>query len=325
MANTKQQAPLLPAYLISGEDELKRETVMKRLRARLEKMGDLSFNSESFSGLTCTGDEVVVAAKTLPFASEVRLVEVTDVDKLKKADSEILVNYLQSPCATTVLALVGSKVAKNTRLYKAVAALGKTAIIDCAPIARRDMGKAVRSMAVGHGIALTEGAAAALLDLVGTNTVSLDGELKKLALSHRGSDPVNENEVVNMVARTAEVKPWDFVDAFSRRNASRCVYLLNRMEKMSPFALLAMCTTRIRELITVKALMRRGEQGRIASVLKMPDWRVKNHRSFANGFSTEELIEALRSARDAEQSMKSGSNQDEIFLTWMLNVCKRSY
>ena len=323
MANTNKQVTLLPAYLVSGEDELKRETVMKRLRARLEKMGDLSFNSETFSGLTCTGDQIVTAANTLPFASEVRLVEVHDVDKLKKADSEILVSYLKQPCETTVLALVGGKVAKNTRLYKAVAALGKSAIIDCSPIARKDLGSAVRAMAVGHGIALTQGAAAALIDLVGTNTVSLDGELKKLALSHRGTDPVNENEVLGMVARTAEVKPWDFVDAFSRRNAGRCIYLLNRLESMSPFALLSMCTTRIRELITVKALMRRGEQSRIASVLKMPDWRVKNHRSFANAFSTEELIQALRTARDAEQAMKSGSDQEQTFLAWMLGVCKR--
>ncbi len=38
-------------------------------------------------------------------------------------------------------------------------------------------------MAVGHGIALTQGAAATLIDLVGTNTVALDAELKKLSLS----------------------------------------------------------------------------------------------------------------------------------------------
>ncbi len=323
MATSKKQPPLLPAYLIVGEDELKRETVIKRLRGRLGKMGDLSLNSESFSGLTCTGDQVVGAANTLPFASEVRLVEVHDVDKMKKADSEFIVSYLEEPCRTTVLALLGTKVAKNTRLYKAVASIGKNAIIDCAPFARRDLAGAVRSMAVGHGIALTPGAAAALIDLVGTNTVALDGELRKLSLSHRGTDPVNENEVLSLVARTAEVKPWDFVDAFSRRNAERCIYLMNRLGGTSPFALLSMCVTRIRELITFKALVRRGDQARIASVLKMPDWRLKNHRSFAQQFSMEELIAALRAARDVEQAMKSGANQTEEFVSWMLVVCKK--
>ena len=95
---------------------------------------------------------------------------------------------------------------------------GKTAIIDCTPFERREMGKVVRSMAVGHGITFTEGAASALLDLVGTNTVSLDAEIRKLSLSHRGSDPVNENEVLSMVSFTKEIKPWEFVDAFAARN-----------------------------------------------------------------------------------------------------------
>lgn len=322
MTATSKQPTLLPVYLIAGEDELKRETVMKRLHARLSKMGDLSFNSETFSALTCTGEEVVTAANTLPFASEVRLVEVHEVEKLKKTDSEMLIDYLKEPCQTTVLALVGQKLAKNTRLYKAIAAFGKNAVIDCAPFARKDLGNAVRSMAVGHGIALTQGASATLIDLVGTNTVALDAELKKLALAHRGTDPVNENEVLSLVSRTAEIKPWEFVDAFAARNGKRCVYLLHRMD-VSPFALLAMCTTRIRELITVKALAQRGQQASAAKVLKMPDWRLKNHRVWARGFSMSELVEALRSARDAEQSMKSGSNQQDAFVFWLLNVCRK--
>lgn len=322
MANSKQQS-LLPVYLIAGEDELKRETVLKRLHTRLEKMGDLSFNFEKFSAPTCTGDQIVAAANTLPFASEVRLVEVHDVEKLKKADLDEVLAYLKEPCTTTVLALLGQKVPKNSRLYKAVQSFGPTAYIDCAPFARKDLGKAVRSMAVGQGITFTEGAASALIDLVGTNTVALDAEIRKLALSHRGSDPVNENEVLSLVSRTAEIKPWEFVDAFSGRNASRCIYLLNRMESVSSYALLAMCVTRIRELISVKALMARGQQGSMATVLKMPDWRLKNHRAWANGFAMEELTAALTSARDAEQEMKSGSNPDETFLLWMLSVCSR--
>ena len=295
---------------------------MKRLFARLSKMGDMSFNSETFSGLTCTGEEVITAANTLPFASEVRLVVVNDVDKLKKADSELLVAYLKEPCETTVLALKGQKVAKNTRLYKAVLAFGGKAIIDCAPFARKDLGSAVRSMAVGHGIALTQGAAATLIDLVGTNTVALDAELKKLSLSHRGADPVNENEVLSLVSRTAEIKPWEFVDAFASRNGKRCIYLMNRMDA-SPFALLAMCTTRIRELITVKALSERGQKAMCSKVLKMPDWRLKNHYACARGFTMNELIRALCSARDAEQDMKSGSDQMQSFISWFLGVCKK--
>lgn len=322
-AQKKQNAPLLPVYLICGEDALKRDTVMKRLRARLSALGDLSFNSDEFSGETAIGADIVSACNTVPFASPVRLVEVRAADKLKKADSEELVAYLDSPAETTVLALIAEKLAKNTRLYKAVAKHGKTAVIDCAPLKRFELPKAVRAMAVGHGVTLTEGAAVKLVDLVGEDTVHLDSELKKIALAHRGTDAVNEHEIVAMVSRTAEVKPWEFVDAFAARDARKCLLYLGRMDSVSPHALLAMCTTRLRELVCARALADRGNPRGVAAALKMPDWRVKNHATWARGFTSAQLRAALVAARDAERAMKSGADPDAAFLEWVLGVVAR--
>ena len=322
MDTTANKNSLLPVYLIAGEDELKKERVIERLHKRLETMGDISFNSEYFSGDSATGSEIVVACNTLPFASEVRLVQVDKADRLKKADLEQILSYLSKPCFSTVLALLATTVTKNSRLYKAVIAFGKTAFISCAPFARKDLNSAVRSMAVSHGVAFTEGAAAAL-DLVGTNTIALDGTIKKVSLAHRGSDPVNEGEVYALVARTSTIKPWEFVNAFSSRNLERSFLLLNRVEDGSPYRLLGMCVTRMRELLTVRALEQRGESSRVADVLKIPEWRVRNLRGWAKNYSSEELIEALRLARDAEQLMKSGKDPDTAFLEWLIAVVTR--
>ena len=319
----KQDAPLLPVYLVSGEDALKRDTVMKRLRARLAAMGDLSFNSDEFAGESALGADIVAACNTVPFASPVRLVEVRAADKLKKADAEELVSYLAAPNETTVLALVAEKLAKNTRLYKAVAKHGKTAVIDCAPLKRFELPKAVRSMAVGHGVTLTEGAAVKLIELVGEDTVHLDSELKKIALAHRGADAVNEHEIVAMVSRTAEVKPWEFVDAFAARDARKCLLYLGRMKSVSSHALLAMCTTRLRELVCARAMAERGNPRGIAAALGMQEWRVKNHVAWARGFSSTELRSAIVASRDAERAMKSGADPDAAFLDWVLAVTTR--
>ena len=313
----KQEAPLLPVYLIVGEDALKRDTVMKRLRARLSSMGDLSFNADEFDGETAQGGDIVTACNTVPFASPVRLVEVRAVDKLKKADAEQLVSYLGSPNGSTVLALVAEKLAKNTRLYKAVAACGKTAVIDCAPLKRYELPRTVRSMAVTHGVTLTEGAAVKLVDLVGEDTVHLDSELKKIALAHRGTDAVNEHEIVDMVSRTAEVKPWEFVDAFAARDVRKCLLYLGRMDSVSPHALLAMCTTRLRELVCARSMADRGNPRGVAAALKAPDWRVKNHVNWARGFTAAELRRAIISSRDTERAMKSGADPRSAFLDWV--------
>ena len=212
---------LLPAYLINGEDELKRETVLKRLHARIAKLGDIDFNHDVFHGESASGDDIVSACNTVPFASDVRLVVVHAADALKKSDAEALVMYLSEPSPSTVLCLVARKLAKNTRLYKAVAAVGKKAVIDCAPMKKYELPKTVRAMAVTHGITLDDAAAQHLIELVGENTVHLDAELKKLALSHTaGGRPLGVAEVDAMVSRTAEVKPWEFVDAFAARDGA---------------------------------------------------------------------------------------------------------
>ena len=90
-----------------------------------------------------------------------------------------------------MLALEAEKLAKNTRLYKAVAAVGKSAVIECIPLKKKELPHTVRSMAVSHGTTFTEGAANALVELVGENTVHLDSEIAKIALAHRGNDRSN--------------------------------------------------------------------------------------------------------------------------------------
>ncbi|MDO4183101.1 MAG: DNA polymerase III subunit delta [Coriobacteriia bacterium] len=320
----KQQAPLLAAYLVVGEDALKRQAVIKRLRTRLAQAGDLEFNHDVFDGETCAGADVVSACDTLPFMSDVRLVEVSAVEKLKKADSEALVAYLANPSETTVLVLLSEKLAKNTRLYKAVAAVGKQAVIDCAPKARRELPKLVRDMAVGHGVVFSDKAARTLLDLVGEDTVALDAEIRKVALAHSGKDPVSDKEVSALVAPTAEPKPWEFVDAVSARDLPRALALLGRMTSVTPYSLLPQCSRRMRELLCAKALAERGGgPADLAKALKMPDWRVRNHLTWARSFSRQELHRALRLARDAERAMKSGAVPQDAFMAWLLQVIPR--
>ena len=305
-----------------GEDALKRDAVMKRLRARLSAMGDLSFNDDSFDGETAEGADIVGACDTVPFASPVRLVEVRAADKLKKADAERLVSYLGAPNGSTVLALVAEKLAKNTRLYKAVP-----------PMARRPSSTAPRSSATSCRRRCGPWPWA-------TASRSRRGQrahwwtwwrehrppgqrAQEDRAAHRGTDAVNEHEIMGLVARTAEVKPWEFVDALAARDARKCLLLLGRMESVSPHALIAKCTSRLRELVCARALCDRGAQGAIAATLKMPDWQCKNHARWARGFTAEELRRALVGARDTERAMKSGSDPDAAFLDWVLAVVPR--
>lgn len=325
-ANTQPQAApaLLPAYLVVGEDELKRQTTIEKLRKRIAATGDLEFNHDVFSGEEAEGGQIVAACNTMPFAADVRLVEVADAEKLHKADSEALVSYLSDPCPTCVLCLSAVKLAKNTRLYKAAAAVGKNAVIECEPKKKAELPRVVRGMAVTYGVTFTDRAAAKLIELVGENTVKLDAEIRKIALAHSSSDAVSDRLVEEMVVRAAEPKPWDLVDAMAQRNLAATLQQLGYMKSTSVYSLMALCMKRIRELVCARALLDRGDQAGIAEALGLKGKRAflaKGYIANAKRFSPRDLRGIVIAARNAEQAMKTGADPDAAFVDWLILVC----
>ena len=120
---------LLPAYLIVGTDGVKRDHAVSRMKARLEKSGMVEFNLDE-RDMTKDPDieSIIGSLNTFPMGSEFRLVILDGCSKLAKAVSEPLVEYLASPSPTTVCLIIADSLAKNTRLYKAIAKIDKKAI-----------------------------------------------------------------------------------------------------------------------------------------------------------------------------------------------------
>ena len=321
MAQTEK--PLSPVYLFNGEDILKQETLLKRLTQRIEELGDISFNSVTFQAATVKApDELLDACYTLPFNSPVRMVTVKDVDKLAKPVLDALAVYVQDPSESTILVLIAQKLAATTKLFKALKQSDPKAIVDCSPKKRSELPTLVRSMAVSHGVTVSADAAAQLIDRVGTSTVSLNNELQKLAsyVLATGRDTVSRQDVIAVVARVAEVKPWDLADALTARESILSLKLVSRMSGQTPISLLSICVARLRDILSIKALKRRGVTD-IAAYLGQPEWRLRNQIKSSSGFSRQELIMFLADAADLEKQMKSGGEADMLFEKWLISVC----
>ncbi len=319
------EKPLLPVYLFNGDDALKQETLLKRLVARIAAQGDIDFNHTSLSATKLeTGAEVIDACLTLPFCSDYRLVVLKQIDKAKKAVIDDIASYLKDPASTTVLALTAEKLPKNLILYKTIEKIDPQAIIDCFGKRKHELPTLVRAMATKHGVTIAPDAALLLVHYVGVSTIALDSELSKLA-SHacsQGRGEIIERDIRDMVSRTAEVQPWELSDALGARDVQRCLELLSYMPLQSPYGLLALCLTRIRELLVAKSLEARPGSISIASVLGGPDWRYKNHQRWAHGFQENELIAALGAAAQTEYKMKTGADPNLAFEMWLMSVCR---
>jgi DNA polymerase-3 subunit delta len=314
---------LLPGYLIVGSDELKSSRAVERMRARLEKSGMVEFNlDERDMTKDPQVDDIVASLNTFPMGAEFRLVILTNCDKLPKAMSEPLVEYFANPSPTTVCLVVATTLAKNTRLYKAIKKLGDKAIIDCAPKKTWELPSQVVKMAAAHGKAMGLPAAEALVARSGENTRMLDNELKKLASMVTGSE-ITLADIERHVMRTAEVKPWEFLNAVAARDLVRSLELLKLQPAKSEVRLWSLLVTRLRELIIAKSLDTRGQGSQLATTLGVQGWQVKNHLSWARRWRMDELLEALSQAIEVELALKGSRDSELALRMWVISMTSR--
>ncbi|MDR1358837.1 MAG: DNA polymerase III subunit delta [Coriobacteriales bacterium] len=319
-----KETPLLNAYLVVGTDELKVETILKRLWARLEKLGDLDFNAQTLDGtkdLPLT--ELLDMLNTPPLAAPFRLVIIRDVDRGSSSLREALTGYLASPMPTTILVMTAAKLTQQSRLYKAVGQLGGKAVIDASVRKRSELPAMVRKMALGYQIGLSHDGAAKLAELVGTSTIALNTEVKKLAsyVLALGRSEANLEDVVAVVARSNQPSAWDFVDAYSSRDLLKSLDLLSLLPRESPVSLLYLCVTRLRELLMYTSLAARHD-GKLAKTLGKPDWQLRRLESLARRYNASELRDLLARAARADARMKSGEDATLVLEELILATCR---
>jgi len=314
-------ASLLPAYLVVGADQLKRETAVTRLKARLDE-GLAAFNLDE---RTASGDmdptDIAISLNTLPLGESFRLVLIHDANKLPKPVSETIISYLANPNPGCVLCLVAETLAKNTRLYKAVAKVGARSVIDCAPIKARELPAYLMRHAQALGIALDTRAAAEIVSRVGESTVLLDQQLKTLRELCAESGRIELSDVEQNVARTAEVKPWEFLDKVAAGDSVRAMELYRHMQNPSHLALLTLLTRRVRELVCARSLMDRGQERSVAHELGKQEWQIRSVLQAARRFSIAQLMRCLEACATCERALKGGADGETAFLQLVLFIC----
>jgi DNA polymerase-3 subunit delta len=319
---TKTITPLSTLYLFNGDDNLKQETLLERLKKRIAAEGDLTMNSQVFTPKGITGvDYLLNALNTVPFGSPVRLVVIKEADTLSKALQEALVTYAQQPCDTTVLVLIAKKLPTSSRLYKAVVRHSAQSVIDCHSKKRSELPGLVRNMARSEGIDITSTAINALIGRVGTATVTLNAEIGKLAAIARatGQSRIGDDDVVRNVARIVEPKPWDLTNALALRDTALCLRLVGRMRGYTAVGLLIQCVAKLREILTAATLRRRGLA--IASSMKKQEWQLREVIRAIDLYRVDELEALLERAPTIEMQMKSGADADQLLKLWIIDAC----
>jgi DNA polymerase-3 subunit delta len=319
----KQLSEYKPVYLIVGEQDLMLSQAVESLKSSVAEVADLDFNFETFEGESVSVDDVVAACNTLPFVSERRLVIVRGVDKMSKEAAETLVRYAENPSPTTILALVGKKLAKNTRLYKAVDKLG--GVIERKNPELREFPRLVQDMFTRAGKRISLQGAEYLVSAVGRDLQRLSVEVGKTVSYVGDRVEISLSDAEEVASTTAKTSVFELGTALGNRDCAAALRLLNRLlgDGESVFGLHALALRQLRDLLSARALIDRGEdsQDDLARALGRPAWQMRNLAGQARRFSAGELVALLQAAAASEAEMKTSRDPRLAFERWIVKVC----
>ena len=304
-------AELKPAYLLTGTDRPKVSRALRRLRDRI---GDEA--TELLSAFEADGEDVVAACNALGlFAVERRLVVVEQVDRWKAADVEAVVGYLGTPAATTVLALVGDEIRRDSALAKSVAQVGEVLAYDLPKRGRKvDLAGWVAKQFSAAEADADAAACRALVELVGDDPDELAVEVDKLATWAAG-EAIGEREVTALVAPRAETPPFALTDAWGRREVAGVLaaaeQLVERSGESARDALpriVGLLTSHVGRVAACQAMAAEGVAPREAAErMKKNRYYVEKLFEQAARFTPDELRDAVVRLARLDLALKGGS------------------
>ncbi len=313
-------AQLERAYLIVGSDELMKQKALDKLCSYAdESMKD--FNVDIINAADKPEPELLISSlNMLPMMDDYRLVIIKQLENLDKASQEALIDYLKNPNPQSVCLGIATKLAKNTRLYKAFAASHPKALISCEAKKAWELASQAQKIAQEQQLYLDHDAAELLVSLLGESSLLYQTELKRLALQFGKGYKLSYEDIYTNVKRIAEIKPWTFLDALFDRRLSYALELFEQMPDQNIMGLYVMSLSRLRELISYKSLAKEGREHYAAQELGMQPWQLKNHAKWSKNFSSEGLIRSLKMAADCEHELKSVSDKRGAYLNWILSL-----
>jgi DNA polymerase-3 subunit delta len=323
---TQSQKPLLPLYAIISEQSFLREQAVDRLKKRLEQEGEFEFNYDSFDASNAEGDSITAAANTLPFASQYRLIIVNNIHQAKKELLDALALYAQSPSPTTVLAVVGEKLAKSSKLYKAIVKSG--AIVERTKPKRKDLPPIVQSLFSAQGKQVSFELASDIIASVGEEIEALNTAIIKTATYMGDRSRVSREDIDAVIELSAEIKVWDLTDAIMMRDAKAALSVFDLLLKQdnSIYVVHPAVARTLRELIVARACIDKddGTVYSVASALGKPDWMARRTLEGAHRFYSEELRQGLSRLAGVEYKLKTSSVGEAAYRRWILEFCSEA-
>lgn len=292
---------LRPIYFLTGSDRPKVRRALARLRARFDPE-----SVELLAADTASGAEAVASLNALGLFGSGRLVAVEGVERWKKADVEAVTEYLRSPAAGSVLALLPDEPPRDDALTKLAARHGEVLAYEVPK--PRDPTVWVRGEFARVEADAKDDAARRLVEIAGDDVMTLSSEIDKITTWAAG-EPISAREVESLAVPAHGAEPWALTDAWGARDLGAALAACEvALEHREPFVL---CLALASHVGRVRAAQVFGEQGLaardIAKRLRIKEYPARKALAHAENYTRDELDAAIIRLAELDAALKGAS------------------
>ncbi len=315
------ESNLKSVYLVTGESYFQKQFGIK-LKQLLLKTDLDSSSYEKLDGRHYNLSQVLEKAESLPFFADRRLVFVVNApyfkEQLSDKEKQMMIDYLDNPCPTTVLVLFTDKVDKRQKLVKTMQKQGM--LMEFAQLKPWETDKWIKEQLASKGKSIDSSALALLVQRIGHELPLLEQEIEKLDLYTGDNRQITEQDVASAVTVMAETNVFKLVDKIGEKKPSEAIGLVRELTlKEQPVKILFLIARQFRLLIKMKSLLKDGLAVSEASKsLKVHPFVGKKLSAQCKNFSYKELQTAIKEIQSIDYSIKTGQLEGVFALERLL-------
>ena len=263
-----------PLYLLLGSEVyLRRVAAQSITDAALSRTLLREFNEASFSLLSDAVQSAVAAADQLPMMSDMRVVRVRDFARLREADEDTLIRYLNNPSPSTAMIFVADELDKRKKSSKVL--LDTCTVVEFPPLKDAEAKSWAKTRLKELKTTADDQVLTEIIRLVGTDVQTLFNELDKLASAAADTGRITSGLVDELIGRSRELSNFELGDHLLAGNRKRALETLHRLleDGAEPVMLVGLIAGNYHRLALGKHLLARGGREEVFRNIGLPPFK----------------------------------------------------
>ena len=314
---------LRPLYLLLGcEIYLRRVAAQTIAEAALHGTLLREFNESSFSLLSDSVQSAVAAAEQLPMMSERRVVRVRDFARLREADEDLLIRYLNNPVPSTVMIFTADELDKRKKSSKVL--LDVCAVVEFAPLKDVEAKTWTKTRLKELKITADDQVLSEIIRLAGTDVQTLFNEIDKLASAAADTGRITLDLVEDLIGRSRELSNFELGDHLLAGNRKRALETLHRLleDGAEPLMLVGLIAGNYHRLALGKHLLTRGGREEVFRNISLPPFKRDAYISTLQRSSAARIARGIQLTAAADLAIKTSQATPRLQLEML--VCELS-